>query len=108
METSTNAKKLEAGSMSSSFYLESNPETDWKIIFISTLALIILTVALSVFAYIKVDKGEIFAAERSSDQKDRSLDLSSLRETVSYYEAKSLELETLRNTALVNLPDPSI
>src|SRR3989344_1923995 len=42
-----------------------SPAADWKIIFFSTAFLAVLIIISSVFLFIKIDKGEIFAVEKS-------------------------------------------
>ena len=75
-----------------------SPEADWKIIFISGVVL-----AVS----IKIDKGEIFLVERTTEQEDKALDISALKETVSYYQGKALEFERVKNLK-VSIVDPSL
>lgn len=89
------------------FGLGSNPETDWKIIFVSTLVLAVLVVVLSVFIFMKIDKGEIFVVEKSNEQGEKSLDTSLLKETVSYYENKAREFERIKGL-IVPAVDPSL
>ncbi|MEX2013480.1 MAG: hypothetical protein WD897_01005, partial [Parcubacteria group bacterium] len=68
-----------------------SPEADWKIILISTIILTVLVIALSVFVFVKVGKGEIFVVERLVGEEERALDTSLLRETVLHYQNKALE-----------------
>lgn len=84
-----------------------SPEADWKIILISTMILAVLVIALSVFVFIKVDKGEIFVVERSVDKEEKALDISLLRETVLYYQNKALEFERIKNSVTL-IVDPSL
>ncbi|KKQ82936.1 MAG: hypothetical protein UT07_C0014G0012 [Parcubacteria group bacterium GW2011_GWB1_38_8] len=87
--------------------LDSNPEIDWKIIFISTAILVIITIISSVYMFIKIDKGEIFLVKKMGDDKTRTLDISILRETVSYYQNKAIEFERLKSKR-VSTVDPSL
>jgi|SRR3989338_7295529 len=84
-----------------------SPEADWKIIFISALLLAVLVIVLSVFIFIKIDKGEIFVVEKLVGEKKNTLDLNVLRETVSYYQNKALEFESIKNTKTPSV-DPSL
>ena len=89
------------------FGLGSSPEADWKIIFISALILAVSVIALSVFIFIKIDKGEIFVVERSLDQGEKTLDIFLLKETVSYYQGKAREFDRIKSL-VVPAKDPSL
>jgi hypothetical protein len=87
--------------------LGGSPEADWKIILVSTLILTVLVIALSVFIFIKIDKGEIFVVERPAGEGEKNLDVSLLKETVSYYRAKALEFERIKGLVIPAI-DPSL
>lgn len=89
------------------FGFGTSPEADWKIIFISAVLLIILAIASSVFIFVKIDKGEVFALDKSLERKGETLNISLLRETVSYYQNKASEFEKIKNTK-VSAVDPSL
>ena len=89
------------------FGFGTSSKADWKNIFISTIILAILTIILSVFIFIKIDKGEIFVEKKTAEPEKQILDLSLLRETVSYYQNKALEFERIKN-AKVDAVDPSL
>lgn len=89
------------------FKLGASPEADWKIIFVSTIVLIVSVVALSVFMFIKIDKGEIFVVQRLAGQGQEALNISILKETVSYYQKKAREFEKIKNEK-VGAVDPSL
>lgn len=83
-----------------------SPESDWKIISVSTVLLAILVVILSVFVFIKIDKGEIFLTEKTVGFQEKAVDPKILNQTVDYYEAKAaLFDEVLREGT--GVPDPS-
>ena len=84
-----------------------SPEADWKIIFISTMVLAVLVIGLSTFVFIKIDRGEIFVVEKLAEQGDKILDLSLLRETVSYYQDKAVEFERIKRVKTPSV-DPSL
>lgn len=86
--------------------LGTSQEADWKIIFISTVILVTLVIALSVFIFIKIDKGEIFSVKETI-RDGEGLDLSLLRDTVSYYENKTLEFEKIKSSKPEGI-DPSL
>ncbi len=84
-----------------------SPEADWKIIFVSAVVLAILIIILSVFMFIKIDKGEIFVVKRLAEEKEKILDITVLRETVSYYQNKALEFERIKKVKAPAV-DPSL
>jgi len=87
--------------------VKTNPEFDWKIIFFSTLGLIVLAVALSIFIFIKIDKGEIFLAEPVDSGRAPTLDISRLRDTLGHYNDKRDEFNSIINASHSSV-DPSI
>ena len=60
------------------FGFGTSPEADWKIILISAMMLAVSAVVLSVFMFIKIDKGEIFVIEKSEEEREKALDTSLL------------------------------
>ena len=99
-------KKLDLNLHIELFKLGENQESDWKIISLSTAVLATLIIALSVFTFIKIDKGEIFSANEAVVESS-GLDLNLLKETVSYYENKKLEFERIKSLKPVGV-DPSL
>jgi len=87
--------------------IKTNPEFDWKIIFFSTLGFIILAVTLSIFIFIKIDKGEIFLAEPVDSSSSQTLDASRLRDTLEHYGDKADEFNRIINASHSSV-DPSI
>ena len=60
-----------------------------------------------VLIFIKIDKGEIFVVKRSEIEGEKSLDVSLLHKTVSYYQNKALEFERIKNIK-TQAVDPSL
>ena len=89
------------------FGFGTNPEIDWKIIFISTVVLATAVIILSIFIFIKIDKGEIFVVKKQVEEVGETLDITILRNTVSYYQNKALEFESIKNSKPVS-SDPSL
>ena len=89
------------------FGFGTSPETDWKIILVSTLILSVSIIVLSVFIFIKIDKGEIFVVDKPTGEGKENLDTFLLKETVSYYEAKALKFERIKGL-VVPAVDPSL
>jgi hypothetical protein len=100
-------KKFSLNANGRIFGFGTSPEADWKIIFISTVVLVTTVIVLSIFIFIKIDKGEIFVIERLPDQGEKILNLSLLKETVSYYQNKAIEFERIKNSASPSA-DPSL
>lgn len=88
------------------FGFGTSPDADWKIIFISTTILATLVIALSIFMFIKINKGGIFAVEKLVEQEEKVFDVSLLKETVLYYQNKALEFERIKQS-VVPATDPS-
>lgn len=84
-----------------------SPEADWGIIFVSAAILTVLIIGLSTFIFIKIDRGEIFVVKKLAGEGDKTLDLSILKETVSYYQNKALEFERIKR-AKTSTVDPSL
>ena len=103
----TSFKKLHWKTNGRLFGFGLNPEADWKIIFISTSILVVLAILLSVFMFIKIDNGEIFLVKRPAEEGEKTLDISLLRETVSYYQNKALEFERIKSLKIPAV-DPSL
>ncbi len=102
----TSLKKLNWKVNGRLFGFGTSPEADWKIIFISTTILAVFVIALSVFMFIKIDRGGIFVVERSAEEREMTLDASLLRETVLYYQNKALEFKRIKS-AITPATDPS-
>src|SRR3989338_2011453 len=84
-----------------------SPEADWKIIFVSTAVLAVLMIGFSIFIFFKIDREEIFVVKEQVEQGSKTLDLSLLKETVSYYQNKALEFERIKK-AKTSAVDPSL
>src|SRR3989344_5765629 len=91
----TSFKKLNWKTNGKLFGFGTSPEADWKIIFISTVALALLVIIISAFIFIKIDKGE------------KTLDISLLKKTVSYYQGKAVEFERIKRASTPAV-DPSL
>lgn len=106
-KTQTSSKKLNWKVNGRLFSFGTSPDADWKIIFISTMILVILIVVLSVFMFIKIYRGGIFVVERSTEPEEKIFDPSLLRETVLYYQNKALEFERIKQSVTPAI-DPSL
>jgi hypothetical protein len=90
------------------FGFGTSPETDWKIILVSAVVLAFIVITLCAYMFIKINKGEIFLVDQSTDTEAKTLDVEVLRETVSYYQSKALEFEHIRNATTTEAVDPSL
>jgi hypothetical protein len=99
------SKKFGKGRRSLSF--GTNPEADWKFIFIYTVVIILLVTLFNIVIFIKIDKGEIFTTERPLEEEKGVFNLAGLKNTVSYYQNKGLEFERIKKEK-VPTADPSL
>ena len=101
MENSENNNKRFSWKLESSkwlFGLGTSPDADWKIIFVSTIILAILMIALNVFIFVKLDKQEVVVSNEANKEHQKVLDLSELREVILYYQNKALEFNKIKNS----------
>lgn len=105
--TQPSLKKFSLKIYRSLFGFGTNPETDWKIIFVSTVVLIVGVITLSVFVFIKSDKRESLVTNNNDVQSEAQLDTELLRETILYYQDKKVEFERL-DGVVAPMTDPSL
>ena len=103
----TSLKKLNWKVNGRLFGFGTSPEADWKIILISTIVLAVLAIALNVLIFIKIDKREIFVADKAGEERGQALDISLLRETVLYYQNKAREFEKIQNQKTTSMVSPA-
>lgn len=84
-----------------------SPEADWKVIFVSTVTLIVIVSMLNIFMFLRVDRGGL-SREEALESEVPSLDLESLKGAVNYYQNKSKEFERIRNGTVTVVVDPSL
>ena len=101
-------KKIEWKQDGRPFGWGGSPDGDWKLIFISTLVLIVLVSAWNYLTFMKVSGGEIFIAEDVSTEEVPLLDVEGLKNAVLYYEIKALEFEKIKNGTTTSVVDPSL
>lgn len=88
--------------------LGESPEMDWKIIFVSAAALAVVTIALNIFMFVRIDKREIFVVDATLTQGSSVIDLDILRSTLSYYQSKAIEFEKIKSGTIPVVVDPSL
>ena len=84
-----------------------SPQSDWKIILVSTLALSVLVIIFSAYMFIEIDKGDIFQIEKGEGNEELTIDEELLQSIVSYYSAKATEFERIRGARIPSV-DPSL
>ena len=90
------------------FGFGTSAQADWKIIFFSTVLIIIVVSILNVVMFIKIDKGEIFVVKENNPMSKNALNLEKLKETNLYYKNKALEFESLKKGTSSPVVDPSL
>ncbi len=84
-----------------------SPDTDWKMIFLTTLALLLVVSAGNLFVFMQVRDGA-FVDETASEGELPTLNIENLKAAASYYETKAAEFDKIRNGAVAPVSDPSI
>ena len=84
-----------------------SPESDWRIILIASITLVILVIGLSVGIFIKIDKGEIFVVKESEDTTENALNTSLLQRAATYYQDKAVTFEEIKARE-ATATDPSL
>lgn len=88
--------------------LGSGPDNDWKIIVVSTIALVILASAWNLRMFIRINNGGAYAIEEETQGAD-VIDLEKLQKTVEYYRNKESEFnKIITGNATSTVSDPSI
>lgn len=86
----------------------SSPDADWKVIFTTTVLLMVLASLLNVAVFVRVDKGKLFSAEEMMVEETPTLDFEMLKTTLSHYENKASEFRRLTSGAAAIVVDPSL
>lgn len=84
-----------------------SPEGDWKTIFITTATFIVLMSLLNIYMFIQVNNGGFMSTEEEGEQT-KNIDISVLRETLSYYQLKTSAFEDIFSGTTTPIVDPSI
>ena len=83
------------------------PEADWKVIFITMVVLIVLTIVFNILMFIQINRGAIFVTVKPEGNKQETLNPDLLRQTISYYQGKVLEFERIQKER-ASSTDPSL
>jgi hypothetical protein len=89
------------------FGFGTSPENDWKIILMTFMMLLVITLAACVYYFIKVDNGNFLVLTDEEKTPTSTFNLNRVRQTINYYEGKSEELEKIKNTP-EDILDPSL
>lgn len=87
-----------------------SPDSDWKVIFITTMTLALLVGAWDALTYFKVRSGDLAAGVASGESENATLNKESLKRAVEYYQAKEIEFEKLKrgSATTTTATDPSL
>ncbi len=96
-------KKLSLGALFTRKAVESesaqfgrDARTDWQVVGVSFLVLLVAAVAVSMFVYGRIHKGEIFLVGKKESMLPKSFDRFELENTVSFFERKKERFDLLK------------
>lgn len=78
---------------------------DWQAVFIAFLLLNLVSVALNLFVYERINKGEFFLVDKQEPVTVGTVNRFDLEKTVSFFEEKRRKFESLKAKPL-SIPDP--
>lgn len=84
-----------------------SPENDWKIILMTFMIMLALTLGACIYYFLKVNNGDFLVLTDEEKTPTSTFNLNRVRQTINYYESKSEELEKIKSTPEVIL-DPSL
>lgn len=84
-----------------------NPETDWKIMVITFIFLLSVTLTACAYYFIRVNSGDFLVAIDGEATPTSTFNINRVRQTVNHYKTKAVELEKIK-LAPENIPDPSL
>ena len=84
-----------------------NARSDWQVVCFAFLLLNFISIAVSVFMYLKINKGEIFLADKRESPSLGTIDRSLLQKTVAFFEDKKASFETFKQQSLPTV-DPFV
>lgn len=89
-----------ASSGAAEFEFGRDPRRDWRLLFSVFLFLNALSVTLGAYMYLRIDKGEIFLADKRPASAFGSFSSAELERTAAFYVDKSERFEALKRSAL--------
>lgn len=85
------------------------PDADWKVILLSSIALLVVIIALDLKIFFAINSESIGRDDIAVEETEAVLNLNKLKKTVEYYQAKETQFELIRNgTATSTIVDPSL
>lgn len=87
--------------------LGESPETDWEIIFLSSIVITTVVIGLCVWRFASVNRVDVYSAVKSTDQ-ETPFNLEALKKAANYYEEKSQNFESIKNASSTIVVDPSL
>jgi hypothetical protein len=107
MEISNIFKKLNLRRNGTFLGIGTNAESDWKVIFLSSLFLFVIVVILSTYLFIDINTGVATKDDEIAKSRDKSLNTALLTKVVEYYEGKQQNFDKIKSTK-ATVSDPSI
>ena len=84
-----------------------DPRQDWRRVFFGFIFLSVLLLALNIYVYQRIDKGDIFLADEVVTAGSGSLSREKLQKTVQFFEDKKEKFNSIRANP-PRRPDPSL
>lgn len=85
-----------------------DPDRDWQRILVATITLIIVTICINAYMFVRVGRGEIFLSDEATSGVEDVLNSSRLRAVVSHYKEKEIVFDTIVSGGTETPVDPSL
>jgi hypothetical protein len=90
------------------FGWSTSPDSDWRVIFIGTVLLMVLASFLNIAIFLRVERGKFFASEEPVVEETLTFDTNELKKTLESYENRAAEFKRLTSGSASVVSDPSI
>lgn len=87
--------------------LGESPETDWKLIFLSSIVITGVVIGLCIWRFTSVNAVDVYSAVKSSDQ-ETPFNIESLKKAANYYEEKAQNFDSIKSASSTAVVDPSL
>jgi hypothetical protein len=84
-----------------------SPNADWKILFVSSVLLVILACILGSYFFIRVNLGQLVGQKSYQTEEGKVFDEDLLKQTLEYYKSRAVMFEEIKMTK-ETVPDPSL
>lgn len=88
--------------------LRKGPHADWQIIFLSTVAITVVVVAMEVYLFFNIYRKDVFSPQEANMTSVDLVNLTKLRKMTATYQTKAAAFEKLKKGTQVPVVDPSI